>query len=187
MNKLSVEVDHQPYGESSPDGLSVVVATPMLKVDGLPLFRNPRPVVDTIELLFKATQAGEMELLTCSCGVPGCAGFHEAVRVRRDGDVVHWGMPRLGYDRALAEHLTAPLTLSFELSALQQCLSDLRQALVKEAAANPYLRLSPYDGREDMTWAADPGNPKVGDFQPRIPEEPLSALFVRIEAQLAKP
>lgn len=186
MNRLKIEIDFTPYGQATPAGLQVTVATPVLLVDGQHLFKGRRPVLDTIDLLFKSTRSGEMELLTCTCGVSGCAGFHEGVAVRRVGDVVHWDIPRLGYGPVLAEHLNAPLTLSFELSALRQTLNALRQQLGAAADADPYLRLSPYDGREDMNWSADPGNPKEGDFQPRIPEERLSALFDRIEAQLGK-
>lgn len=58
-----------------------------VQIDGKP-FGNE--CVDLVELRNSAIGSGGYELLSCSCGIPQCAGFWEPIFVQHDGDYVRW-------------------------------------------------------------------------------------------------
>ncbi len=119
----------------APPGLTV--CTPVFKVNGEPLFRQDQYTVDTLDVLIRAADEGEFDLLTCSCGVAGCAGFHDPVEVRRiqtptGQDLVQWHVPTCGYERCIDESWgPGPWVLQFERSQLLQALVQLEAQMLE--------------------------------------------------------
>ncbi len=113
------------------------VSTPGCRVTGEPLFRNDRYTVDTLGVLIRGADEGEFDLLTCSCGVAGCAGFHDPVEVRRlqtptGQDLVQWHVPTCGYERCIDESWgPGPWVLQFERMQLLQALAHLEAQLLE--------------------------------------------------------
>lgn len=144
-------------------GKPLSLATPQVHVNGRPLFSDELPVVDTLGLLVCSGQGGGFDLLTCTCGVPGCAGFHEEVEVLADAHSVRWRIPAQGYSGALHESFGGgPWTLEFERQAFEQAIAQAETLLLEaEKAAGTPLALCPWE-----PWAEDDNEkvPPVADI-----------------------
>lgn len=134
------------------EGEQLPVVTPLPKVNGLPLFGNKVPYVDTLYLLVRGSVQGEFDLCTCSCGVSGCAGFHEPVRVevKEAGNMVSWHIPAEGYSHVIDPAFgRGPWVLHMRKDQLDEALSTLEGRILDLAAEEPRTQLSPFDGRLD--------------------------------------
>jgi hypothetical protein len=63
-----------------------------LFVNDVPLADFSYFATDLNELLASTEKDGEFFILTCWCGVPGCAGLGQGIKVRREPKVVYWRM-----------------------------------------------------------------------------------------------
>lgn len=150
FDRLSIRWHVDPL--SAQGGQPLSLATPQVHVNGRALFVGERPVVDTLSLLVCSGQTGGFDLLTCTCGVPGCAGFHEEVEVLADAHSVRWHIPAQGYSGALHESFGAgPWTFEFERQSFEQAITQA-EILVLEAEKNAGapLALCPWE-----PWADD--------------------------------
>ena len=51
-----------------------------------------------VEILVRTLQeSGEFELLVCGCGIAGCSGYSESLKVEHDGDIIRWNILQ-GYE-----------------------------------------------------------------------------------------
>lgn len=115
-------------GDSS--GPSLV--TPLIEVNGQPLFGVAVPVVDALDVLVCSGHNGRFNLLTCSCGNPGCAGIHEEVLVQADTRGVRWNVPAPGYQEAMASSFGAgPWSFFFEPQAFAGALAKAKAELLE--------------------------------------------------------
>ena len=92
-------VKHAHYGNFDADRIEVFreEAENTGHMGLVTLFINHKDVFEgtpiDIEVLVESlTEPGDYELLTCGCGIAGCAGFSETVRIEHDGDVIRWTM-----------------------------------------------------------------------------------------------
>lgn len=136
---LSFHIDKAPYSsefdeEGAPAQLGLEV-TPLL--DGVPLMKGD--VFDAVDLLLYGVGNAETDLYTCSCGVAGCAGFHEEVRLCEGAATMAWEFPEEPYRTRLAgERFPAgqPLRLEFDKTQYAQALAGLEAELAALFAAS---------------------------------------------------
>ncbi len=108
------------------DGRDVI--RPRLLVDGRPLvdFDGHTLGVDVRQLRRSLHEDGELFIVTCACGDPGCAGIRQGIVVRRDARNVHWTVRGFGPTR----------TLSFErgayFAAVEHGVAQVRQACERQ-------------------------------------------------------
>lgn len=127
----------------------LTVCTPVFRVNGKPLFRQDGYTVDTLGVLIRGADEGEFDLLTCSCGVAGCAGFHDPVEVRRlvapSGEtVVQWHVPLCGYDRCIAESWgPGPWVFQFESAQLARAIAQLEAGLLEAEREHGVIEYTP--------------------------------------------
>lgn len=149
------------------------VYVPVVHIDGRPLFRCPNQVVDTLGLLFWSQVPEGFDLLTCTCGVAGCAGFHEEVAVALtelgDGtEVVQWTIPTLGYDRCIdTSHGPGPWVFRFSRAQMEVETDALAGLLVQQEARQGFVAISPVDT----------------SFDPEERQGSVAALFERCRAR----
>jgi hypothetical protein len=125
------------------------VLTPVPVLNGVELFGNKSPVMDGFGLLVNAPLlGGEMDLCTCTCGVPECSGFMEPVRIDESTEqgTVAWHVPAEGYDRLVDLSFgPGPWTFTFEREAYLRALEELERSVLARVAADPFMELSPFD------------------------------------------
>lgn len=65
-----------------------------LRVNGQSLFdlRDGGLSIDLAELARSVDHDGDYQMLTCSCGIAGCAGIKEGIRVRHNAKCVRWSV-----------------------------------------------------------------------------------------------
>lgn len=85
-NRLSFEVMKR-----GPDGHGSVWLCIVVKIDGEPY--GQAFVADVFAFAKSCQSAGEMDLFTCGCGISGCAGIFEGVRVTHTEAVIEWQCP----------------------------------------------------------------------------------------------
>lgn len=149
---------------------------PVLRINGKPLFTNPDQIVDTMGLLLWSQDTGNFDLLTCTCGVAGCAGFHEEVTVTGSEDesgrkVVEWSIPECGYSGRVSRALGAgPWTFRFD-----------RAQLVAEtdAIAAQLLELETRNGSVEYS-------PPEQVYEDCPPPEPFAVVLARGQARRAR-
>ena len=72
--------------------LTEVFADGKLLID----FESNYLATDLLSLERSIHQDGEFFIVTCTCGVPGCAGIREGIRVTRSDNNVHWVVRGVG-------------------------------------------------------------------------------------------
>jgi len=77
--------------------------------------------VDGLDVWLGQRYDAEICPLTCTCGIPECAGFNDKVRCQRKGGRISWVFPESYFtylqERGLAEGRVRPITLQFKASA----------------------------------------------------------------------
>lgn len=119
-------------------------------VNDKPIFQS-RVILDVLALLFDGANTGELTLLSCTCGVPECAGFMEPVSVKvtpsedaSGGWQVSWHLPLCGYARCVTpEGGAGPWTFRFERSQVLTELERFSQSLVAQHERTGPLYISP--------------------------------------------
>lgn len=95
MHHLKVKINSISVGDSTLIEIDLII-------DGTPLFiEGSNPVVDVHDLVIYGAiynTSTKFDLCTCTCGVAGCAGFHEEVMMTSDDKVVEWRIPLCGYN-----------------------------------------------------------------------------------------
>jgi len=148
----TVTATAEEQGEQAPTAgpLERTVWGVWVAVNGKPLFGD-RVVSDVLATLFDAANTGELTLLSCSCGVPECAGFMEPVRVQvrpceqaTQGWVVDWHLPVEGYGRCvLKDWGEGPWAFRFERAQVLAELERFSQSLAAQHERTGPLYLSP--------------------------------------------
>jgi hypothetical protein len=131
---LSFQIDAAPFsGDNCCEGdapqLGIEV-TPVL--DGIP-FPN-LGVFDAVDMLIYGAADAETDLYTCSCGVAGCAGFHEYVQLRASDDAMAWMFPEAPYRAGLDPARFppgVPLQVTFDKAQYLKALAALEADLGK--------------------------------------------------------
>ena len=72
--------------------LKTALVAPEIHGLRLPTSGRERPL-DAFSLLVQRDVPGGFDLYTCSCGVAGCAGFHDEVELSVDGQALTWQIP----------------------------------------------------------------------------------------------
>jgi hypothetical protein len=83
--KLPVSPEGRPY----PETYCVFVTY----VDGQPIANFDHDATDMRNLIDSCITSGELFILTCWCGDPGCAGIEQGITVRHDGGKIYWHVP----------------------------------------------------------------------------------------------
>jgi len=99
LSSLTVTLSFKLHLDNSYEGRPHLwELTPVPEVNGASVFGDKVPCIDAFQLLTRAS-AGATEdgfdLCTCTCGVAGCAGFHDPVEVKEDvaAGTVSWHIP----------------------------------------------------------------------------------------------
>lgn len=151
--------DGVPAERSIPRETPIQLATAVVRA----FANNVEPLASTLGRPFDPLAAilygdedGELDLYTCSCGVAGCAGLHEGVRVSLDDKQVHWAFPpntyrsRLhGVHGAFAPENPQPAVISFNKAQYLGALGGLKAELVRLAQVHPHMQIAPCDGYGD--------------------------------------
>lgn len=130
------------------EGRKVPVAEVTPLVNGKPVLphSNSRPF-DALAVLQRRDDRGEFDLYTCSCGVAGCAGIFEPVRLLSENGDVTWALPEEPYRTALdAAQEGLPLALSFKRRQYLAALDGLEVELLQLAESNAGMRVAPFSG-----------------------------------------
>lgn len=183
MNILRIELARRPFVHESGKPSLVTVVTPVLYVDGHPLFTDATPVLDTWDLLARSDFPGDFELLTCDCGIADCAGFHDPVVAAVEGALVRWNFPAPGYGPKLSPAFgNAPVELVFEHANVRAEQLRFRQALELAVKQDPLIRISPYDGSADTDYSkGSDGVTDIEVFNPAKRALNLGRLLERID------
>jgi hypothetical protein len=132
--------------EASPeDGLpkhAVFSVQPL--VDGARLHDPGKShVFDALSVVSAGLGGGSCDIFTCSCGVAGCAGIHEDVRIEVFGDEVSWVFPERPFRNSFSLRFQGAheFEVVFDKAQYAQELSRLVRSLEDEAAKMglPYL------------------------------------------------
>lgn len=131
------------------DVVELPVAVVRLLINGLePVTSGSGRPFNARDVLLYGRWADDLELYTCSCGVPGCAGIHDAVRVTRTESQVLWALPLSTYRKllngadALDENEYALFT--FDRTQYEAALESLEGELLAIAQARPMLQVPPH-------------------------------------------
>jgi len=137
------------------------VFIPVLHLNGEPLFTNPDRVVDTLGLLLWSQDPGSFDLLTCTCGVAGCAGFHHEVTVAvSEGEagrkVVEWNIPECGYSKCVSKARGAgPWTFRFDRDQLVAETDALAAQLLALEERNGAVEYTPSEQVHEFSTPAE--------------------------------
>jgi hypothetical protein len=141
MNRLKVRTRVSREGEYKFGGTYVdrslrteilVDDEPLLDFEGLCL------AVDLGQLALSLQGDGEFFIITCTCGVAGCAGLTRGVQVTHDGKNVHWVIREPGPTRTLVfEGQAYP-------EAIKQGLAQFEQRCVEHPGMEPVPRQNRY-------------------------------------------
>ncbi len=119
-------------------------AQPYLAVSVRPVVDGVEPttgyVFDIVSLLARGTEPSEFDPYTCSCGVAGCAGIFDCVKLDSDADTVSWTFPEEPFRKQLTPPLFEtgrPLRLVFGRAQYEQALADVQQRLLALEAEQP--------------------------------------------------
>lgn len=147
MHKLSFKLAEEQL--EFEDGKALCL-TPHIHIDGAGLTAGAYPT-NTLGILALGARSDKQDILTCSCGVAGCAGFQEEVVITREGGLLHWDLPTDGYDKCVADAFgPGPWRFTFEVEQYEQALAELeRQLLAREQEAGPIALLSS-DGMDSI-------------------------------------
>ena len=110
--------------------------------------------LDVLQLLVQGDFVGTFDLFTCSCGVAGCAGFHDQISLEQDGANVKWTLPKEGYEALLStpETLEPRLVFNFERTGYVQALNQLEQDLLTlESILGPIELFSNITGEDTVS------------------------------------
>jgi len=138
VHSLSFKVFVVDLVDGSEDGgpgrpYRVLEARPL--VDGVPLLKGY--VFDIAPLIGYGLRDVDTDLYTCGCGVAGCAGIHDHVKLRVDGEVMTWTFPEEPFRKELAADLFpagAALTLRFDATRYRKALRRVEAELLALAA-----------------------------------------------------
>jgi len=134
MNRLKVRTRVSREGEYKFGGTYVdrSLWTEILVDDELLLdFEGLWLAVDLGQLALSLQGDGEFFILTCTCGVPGCAGLESGVQVTHDHKNVHWVVREPGPTRALVFDGEA------YAQAVQQGLAQFEQRCAQHPGMEP--------------------------------------------------
>lgn len=133
-----VEVEQILDSQFDAQGVETPVTVQVLHavalVDGDPLFNRKQSDIDVSDLLETAKLPSgtkqDFTLLTCSCGIPGCAGYHDDPQVEITDELVRWHLPCEGYQRVMAPKLgPGPWVLTFDRAQYVQAIAQLAEQL----------------------------------------------------------
>lgn len=95
MNRLRIK---SRIWNSGPEEFEEDVILTEVFADGKLLidFESNYLATDLLSLERSIHQDGEFFIVTCTCGVPGCAGIREGIRVTRSDNNVHWVVRGVG-------------------------------------------------------------------------------------------
>ena len=132
--------------------LKTALVAPEIHGLRLPTSGRERPL-DAFSLLVQRDVPGGFDLYTCSCGVAGCAGFHDEVELSVDGQALTWQIPLEPYRDLMPD---APwsddgLRVRFDRAQYLQALDSLEQQLLQLEAAEGQLGLAPIGCEELIT------------------------------------
>lgn len=138
MHSIAFRVEAEQVLDSQFDaqGVEAPVTVQLLRaevlVDGDPLFNRKQSDIDVSELLETATLPSgtkqDFTLLTCSCGIPGCAGYHDDPQVEVTDNQVRWHLPCESYEKVITPaHGFGPWVLTFERSQYAQAIAQLKE------------------------------------------------------------
>ena len=134
MNRLKIRTRVSREGDNKSGGTNVdrSLWTEVLVDDELLLdFEGLWLAVDLRQLALSLQGDGEFFVLTCTCGVPGCAGLERGVQVIHDNENVQWVVREPGPTRTLlfdgADYATA----------IKQGLAQFEQRCVEHPGMEP--------------------------------------------------
>ena len=154
MNRLKVRTRVSREGECKSGGTYVdrSLWTEVLVDNELLLdFEGLYLAVDLLQLALSLQADGEFFILTCTCGVPGCAGLERGVQVTHDDKNVHWVVREPGPTR----------TLLFDSEgyavAIKQGLAQFEQRCVQHPGMEPVPMQNRYLlGRTENLYGQEP-------------------------------
>lgn len=136
MKKPSLPLPDTPSLSLKPyirDGVDFVVVC--LCINSEPLADFSYYAIDLEELVRSQSEAGEVFLVTCWCGLPSCAGIYQGIQVTQEGDRIYW---------SVAEPLT-PKDYVLERTVLDASLSALRKEIKAFVAERRYSNKAAYE------------------------------------------
>lgn len=141
MNSLKVRTRVSREGEYKFGGTYVdrSLWTEILVDDELLLdFEGLTLAVDLGQLALSLQGDGEFFIITCTCGVAGCAGLTRGIQVTHDGRNVHWVVRQPGPTRTLVFDGEACAR------AIKQGLAQFEQLCIQHPGMSPVPRQNRY-------------------------------------------
>jgi hypothetical protein len=141
VNRIKVRTKVSREGEYKFGGTYVdrSLRTEILVDDELLLdFEGLWLAVDLGQLALSLQGDGEFFIITCTCGVAGCAGLTRGVQVVHDGKNVHWVVRQPGPARTLVFDGEA------YAEAIKQGLAQFEQRCVEHPGMSPVPRQNRY-------------------------------------------
>lgn len=86
MNRIEVNLTPD-YREIADKKLYLAFS---LTIDGVSPLQNNDDDFDIVEFILSTRTDGNYFIWTCSCGVPGCAGYFNGIEVRTEGNLTYW-------------------------------------------------------------------------------------------------
>lgn len=128
VNKLSftLEVKDLKLESDQQESLDFKQAFVVFEIDGKPLNKVGQEF-DFAEIIASSFFGHDFYLFTCSCGVPGCANYHNPVELAiiEDQNLVYWTFPQEpGYKELEGE------VYKFDLKAYLQLIESLQTQLI---------------------------------------------------------
>jgi hypothetical protein len=141
MNRLKVRTRVSREGEYKFGGTYIdrSLWTEILVDDELLLdFEGLVLAVDLGQLALSLQGDGEFVIITCTCGVAGCAGLTRGIEVTHDGKNVHWVVREPGPTRTFVFDGEA------YAGAIKQGLAQFEQRCVEHPGMEPVPRQNRY-------------------------------------------
>lgn len=73
-------------------GYSALMFDYVLEINGIEF--HPEHQLDLTSLVKSCQWTGELDIFTCSCGAPGCAGIFQGIEVGHTRDAISWKCPK---------------------------------------------------------------------------------------------
>lgn len=210
---FQLSIENEPYEDALVDG--VHVDDPQTLAPAIPVsvpravvrpLVNGRPVCarylfDASALLTQRDVSGPVDLFTCTCGEPGCAGLFDDTVLEVEGPLVHWHFPEDPFRSTLGENWftsAEPLTFTFTREQYLHALAGLTVGLVaNERELGEPLALSPVEDRptepllerlaawqEDFRAGAAAMSQRLDTFGPLLGEDLVATLDSNIEIRM---
>ncbi len=142
INQITITAAVRQYGDDEP------TISADIEIDGTFTVGNtPSGLAVDLYELFKSTKRnGRYFILTCSCGMPDCAGIEQGITVRHHRDEVRWMIK----DRGLVNN--APVHFTFDSALYKREVRNALQQMIDIKELHPSFEITPQLMTGEIIW-----------------------------------